>query len=168
MALLGVLALVTAVASILVAFRAPAPNAPFGPWWGWLSRTLQIASLLIGANALLRMSLRPFAKEVAARGHGAGATLRITFARLLRPNLTTELQASQIERIASVVAEGIPSHSLAAVLRPTSGGQPEHARSVRFGSTHAVVPIARWRADRLTRSLNRTLGIGEFAPPSSA
>lgn len=86
MALLGVLALVTAVASILVAFRAPAPNAPFGPWWGWLSRTLQIASLLIGANALLRMSLRPFAKEVAARGHGAGATLRITFARISRRN----------------------------------------------------------------------------------
>jgi hypothetical protein len=70
--------------------------------------------------------------------------------------------------MASVVAKDIPSHSLAAVLRPTSGGQPEHARSVRFGGAYAAVPIATWRADRLTRSLNRALGIDESAPPANA
>jgi hypothetical protein len=54
------------------------------------------------------------------------------------------------------------------VLRPTSGGQSEHARSVRFSSSHAMDPIAKWRAGRLTRSLSRALGIGEGAPPSGA
>ncbi len=168
MALLGVLALVTAVASIILPFRAAAPNGPFGSGYAWLTIALNIAALLIGANALLQLSLRPFATEVAAGGHGAGATLRITFARLFRPDFTTELPASQIERIASVMAKDLPAQSLGAVLRPSFGGQPERARTVWFGSTHAAVPIAKWRADRLTRSLNRALGIDESAPPSNA
>jgi hypothetical protein len=168
MALLGVLALATAVASILLAVRAAAPNSPFGSGYGWLSKALSVVALLIGTNALLRLSLRPFATEVAARGHGAGATLRITFARLFRPDFTTELPASQIERIASVMAKDIPAQSLGAVLRPSFGGQPERTRTVWFGSTHAAVPIAKWRADRLTRSLNRALGIAESAPPANA